>query len=162
MENGQYILEVINEQYRVPIQVMYNEIKKHHKVYVLPDDLNQSDFFNLIGGDNYLTWVILYKSSRKFAGIIMLHSIDYLEKSAEIGIILLPAFQKKAIFKEVFPFVKNYAKSAIRLKTLFAVIHEQNLEAHKAAISNGFSILTKKAKMDEQDMYFRYIYELNI
>ncbi|MBX7225803.1 MAG: GNAT family N-acetyltransferase [Chitinophagales bacterium] len=156
-----YKIKLLDEAYYHNVLDLYDSLLLN-QTYILEDNSTRRNFLELISGINYTTWVILEEHAENFAGIILLHHVNSVDKSAEIGILLSIDFQGKSIFNKVFPLVKAYAKSIHEITTLLAVIHEQNVYAHKTAISNGFILCTKNAKMDEFDRHNRYIYALKI
>ena len=72
-------------------------------------------------------FIILEKSSGMFAGICGFRSIDWSNRSAEMGIILSPSFWGKGFSSEAHYLILSYAFEILHLHRIFFVTASSNL-----------------------------------
>jgi [ribosomal protein S5]-alanine N-acetyltransferase len=82
-----------------------------------------------VANGNSYYWVISPKESNVFTGSAALWNMDDSNSSAEIGYELLPEWQGKAIMQEVLPAVIDYAFGVLKLSTITAECHANNIRS---------------------------------
>ena len=76
-----------------------------------------------------LYWAITLRDSNTFVGTICLYGFLDEDDSCEIGYELLTNFQRQGIMKEAVEKVIDYAFRTIKVKTIEALIHKDNLSS---------------------------------
>lgn len=80
---------------------------------------------NLYQKENRIFWLIEFES--KIIGSIVLHRISLNNNFAEIGYKLRPEFQQKGFMSEAISAVLNFGFDKMRLKTIEAFTHKNNI-----------------------------------
>ncbi|APZ47889.1 N-acetyltransferase [Polaribacter reichenbachii] len=80
---------------------------------------------NLYQKEKRIFWLIAYQT--QVIGSIVLHQIDIPKNYAEIGYKLKPEFQQKGLMTEAMQSVLGFGKSKMKLKTIEAFTHKNNL-----------------------------------
>lgn len=91
-----------------------------------------------ISNKQSLYWIISKKDTPELIGTICLWNLDTEKDCAEIGFELLPPYQGKGFMGEAIKVVMNYAFDTMKVKTLEAWPHEENLSSKKVIEKNGF------------------------
>jgi ribosomal-protein-alanine N-acetyltransferase len=91
-----------------------------------------------INGNECLYWAITIKNEKKLIGTICLWSFSLEKNSAEIGYELLPDFQGKGFMQEAIKEIVHYGFNVLKLDTIEAYTHPNNIKSIKSAEQNGF------------------------
>ncbi|WP_405568143.1 GNAT family N-acetyltransferase [Polaribacter sp. Asnod6-C07] len=102
-------------------------------------------------------WLIEYQN--QVIGSVVLHQIDIDKNYAEIGYKLKPEFHKKGIMTEAMQSVLTFGKSKMKLKTIEAFTHKNNL-ASIALLEKLDFVFQPNRKCKTYD--FNRIYKLEI
>ncbi len=84
-----------------------------------------------IENNECIDWVIAFKDDSRLIGSICLWNFSIAENKAEVGYELLPDFQGKGIAQEALSAVIVFGFEVIRLKTIEAYTHKENLQSTK-------------------------------
>jgi ribosomal-protein-alanine N-acetyltransferase len=97
-----------------------------------------------------INWAITLKGSPKLIGIIGHYKIRQENYRAELGYMLLPAFQGKGIISEAIKEVVKYGFEEMKLHSIEAIIDPANISSEKVLQKNGF---VKEAHLRENDFF---------
>jgi [ribosomal protein S5]-alanine N-acetyltransferase len=91
------------------------------------------NFINMVNENIHknisLYWAITFSNSNTFVGTICFYGFLDEDDSCEIGYELLTNFQRQGIMKEALEKVIDYAFRTIKVKTIEALIHKDNLSS---------------------------------
>jgi ribosomal-protein-alanine N-acetyltransferase len=101
----------------------------------------QKAYYNslLTGNNTDVVFAIIEESSNKHIGNVGLHKIDWIHRSAELGIVIgdKDAWGKK-YGKEAWKLVSGYGIQVLNLHRIYAQIMEGNVASCKSAEAAGF------------------------
>jgi ribosomal-protein-alanine N-acetyltransferase len=112
-----------------------------------------NDFINKINhaieNNECIDWAITFKNDSRLIGSICLWNISKEENKAEVGYELLPSFQGKGIAQEALSEVINFGFDVMKLQTIEAYTHKDNLSSTKLLEKFNFTRDPKaEAKID--------------
>jgi [ribosomal protein S5]-alanine N-acetyltransferase len=84
-------------------------------------------------------WVIVHNESNTFVGTLVLYNINDAHTNAEIGFELLPMYHGNGVLQEVLPELIKYADRILRLDTIEACVHRDNIKSIKILERFGFN-----------------------
>lgn len=96
-----------------------------------------------IAKNETLFWVIELKQEHSFAGTALLWNINKENNEAEIGYELLPQFHGKGIISEALKAVLAFAFEKLKIETLLAVVHKENIASLKVLQKYNFIFRTE-------------------
>lgn len=94
---------------------------------------------NDIRFDGQLRLVIEEAESRQGIGFVDLQNYDAQHNRAEVGIVLVPAFQGRGLASESLAMLSAYAAERLRLGLLYAYVSTENRPAEKLFLQAGFA-----------------------
>ena len=104
------------------------------------------DVHNFINKTNHeiennecVDWAITFKDDSGLIGSICFWNISIEENKAEVGYELLPDFQRKGIAQEALSAVINYGFDVVKLQTIEAYTHKENVASIKLIEKFGFT-----------------------
>ena len=92
----------------------------------------------LIGNNESVMWGITLKHESRLIGTICLWNIVSEEEQAETGYVLLPQFQGRGIMQEAIMKVIEYGFTAMKLQSIIADLHPDNISSVKLLERTGF------------------------
>ena len=115
---------------------------------IFPNSIEkQTQYFeSLINNNHDIVLAIIEEDTNKHIGCVGLHKIDWVHRSAELGIVIgdRDVWGKK-YGKQAWCLITDYGFNVLNLHRIFAVIIEGNIASQKSAESAGF-ILEGKFK----------------
>lgn len=90
------------------------------------------------GGSFY--WAICFSGNKDLTGTICLWNFSEDGTTAEVGYELMPIYQKQGIMNEALQRVIRYSFAEIKLKTLLAYSHKNNIGSLRLLEKNNFKI----------------------
>jgi len=113
-----------------------------------------------IANNESLYWAITMKHESNLIGTISLWNISKEESKAEIGYELMPAYQGKGLMQEAFAKAIEYIFDVLKIETIEAWTHSQNLSSSRILERNGFkrdheAEETNKGDLGENVIYSR-------
>ena len=115
---------------------------------IFPNSIEkQTQYFeSLINNNHDIVLAIIEEDTNKHIGCVGLHKIDWVHRSAELGIVIgdRDVWGKK-YGKQAWSLITDYGFNVLNLHRIFAVIIEGNIASQKSAESAGF-ILEGKFK----------------
>ncbi len=108
--------------------IIPNSIEKQTKYYE-----------SLINNANEVVLAIVEEETGKHIGCVGLHKIDWIHRSAELGIVIgdRDVWGKK-FGKQAWQLISDYGFTVLNLHRIFAVIVEGNIASQKSAEAAGF------------------------
>ena len=91
-----------------------------------------------IENNEWIMWGICLKDDPQLIGTIGLWHLDAEENTAEIGYVLIPAFQKKGIMYEALSAVMEYSFTVMQLSSVVADLEIENLASVRVLERAGF------------------------
>jgi RimJ/RimL family protein N-acetyltransferase len=108
---------------------------------IFPNSIEkQAQYFeSLINNNNDIVLAIVEEDSNKHIGCVGLHKIDWVHRSAELGIVIgdREVWGKK-YGKQAWSLITNYGFNVLNLHRIFAIIIEGNIASQKSAEAAGF------------------------
>lgn len=102
--------------------------------------ISQKKFINLKIKDNNCK-LFLIKYSNFYVGVIELNNIDYINKNCEIRYLIgRPDLWGKGLGSESIKLATEYAFKKLKIKTIYADTHQDNLASKKVLKKNSFQI----------------------
>jgi RimJ/RimL family protein N-acetyltransferase/uncharacterized glyoxalase superfamily protein PhnB len=95
---------------------------------------------NNIENNLCLWWAITLKTESILAGAFLLWNINKENASAEIGYELLPAYHGKGIAQEAMQPVLRFGFDSLKLNSIVAVVHKENIPSIKILERNNFEL----------------------
>jgi ribosomal-protein-alanine N-acetyltransferase len=142
--NGFYLRELRLsdiEQGNWPAWFNDPEITLFQNKGIFPNTLEkQKQYFDYLESSNRdVVLAIIDKSSGRHVGNVGLHQIDWVHRSAELGIVIgeKEAWGKK-IGKEAWQLITNYGLNTLNLHRIYAQVVEGNIPSCKSAEASGF------------------------
>ena len=93
---------------------------------------------NNIRNNESIMWGIALKDNNKLIGSICLWNIEVEKNQAEIGYVLMPAFQGKGIMQEAVTCIIDHGFNAMQLDTITADLEADNTASIKLLERTGF------------------------
>ena len=121
-----------------------------------PRAASLEDAYNFINKINHdiennecIDWAITFKDDSELIGSICLWNFAIEENKTEVGYELLPDFQRKGIAQEALSAVINFGFEVMKLKTIEAYTHKENLQSTKLLEKFNFKRdLVAESKID--------------
>ena len=118
-------------------EVFFLRSDEHINKYLdRPKATSIEDAINFINKTNHeiennecIDWAITFKEDSRLIGSICLWNFSLEENKAEVGYELLPDFQGKGIAQEALTAVINFGFELMKLKTIEAYTHKENLQS---------------------------------
>ncbi|HHU55829.1 MAG TPA: GNAT family N-acetyltransferase [Acholeplasmataceae bacterium] len=102
-----------------------------------------------INNENSLNWIIEAKKTKEAIGSISLFNTDYKNRSCEVGYCLSRYYWNQGLMTECIQYIVKYAFKK-GMKTINALVREENIASIKVLEKNGF------VEMGKQDKLVRY------
>jgi [ribosomal protein S5]-alanine N-acetyltransferase len=101
-------------------------------------------------------FIIKTLSNSELAGAICLKNINKTNKYAEVGYELLPSFQSKGIMTSALRKIIDFAFTNLKLETIEAFTHVENLPSRKLLENFNFKLISGKTDPDNSNnvIYF--------
>ena len=110
--------------------IVPNSIEKQTKYYE-----------SLINNSNEVVLAIVDEETQNHIGCVGLHRIDWVHRSAELGIVIGDrAVWGKKFGKQAWQLISDYGFNVLNLHRIFAVIVEGNIASQKSAEAAGFEL----------------------
>jgi ribosomal-protein-alanine N-acetyltransferase len=110
---------------------------------IFPNSIEkQTQYFeSLINNNHDIVLAIVEEDSNKHIGCVGLHKIDWVHRSAELGIVIgdREVWGKK-YGKQAWGLITDYGFNVLNLHRIFAVIIEGNIASQKSAEGAGFEL----------------------
>ena len=106
---------------------------------------------------NFYYWSISEKSNPKMIGSVCLWNFSKDKKTAEIGYDLSPEFQRKGIMNEVLKSVLKFGFKNLKLESIEAFTHKENISSKKLLEKNNFKLMQGRKDEHNKD---NIIYEI--
>jgi [ribosomal protein S5]-alanine N-acetyltransferase len=117
------------------------EVTKYQNKGIIPNTFEkQKSFFEYLSqSQEDIVFSIIHNGSNKHIGVIGLHKIDYIHRSAEVGFVI----GKKEHWAKGYGYmcvdaVKKYSFDTLNLHRLMAIVIKKNMASHKIFIKAGF------------------------
>ena len=138
-------------------EIFYLRSDKHINKYLdRPKATSIEDANNFINKTNHaiennecIDWAITFKNDSGLIGSICLWNFSIEDNKAEVGYELLPDFQGKGIAQEALSAVIIFGFDVMKLKTIEAYTHKENLQSTKLLEKFNFKRdLAAESKID--------------
>jgi RimJ/RimL family protein N-acetyltransferase len=109
---------------------------------IFPNSIEkQTQYYESLNNNNEIVLAIVEETSNKHIGCVGLHKIDWVHRSAELGIVIgdRDVWGKK-YGKQSWSLITDYGFNVLNLHRIFAVIIEGNIASQKSAESAGFKL----------------------
>lgn len=106
--------------------------------YLKDLDTHISMLHNIIKKEEGIIWSIIINNGKSFIGTIGLRNFNKTRTKAEIGYELHPTFQKKGFMYQALNLVIEYGFDKLKLKSIEAYIHPNNLASQNLVLKSGF------------------------
>lgn len=120
------------------------------------DRINQG-----IANNESLYWAITKKRESNLIGTISLWNFSKEESKAEIGYELIPEHQGKGFMQEALGTAIEYVLGVLKIETIEAWTHSQNLASSKILERNGFKRNHEAESQNKADLGECIIYRLD-
>lgn len=118
------------------------EINKYVKRSTAETKIKAISFIEKINNDLALQkiyyWSISLKGQSEMIGSICLWNFSKDRKTTELGYDLSPSYQGKGIMSEAISAIKIFALEQLKIKTILAYTHRENLKSTKLLEKNAF------------------------
>ena len=127
-----------------------NKYLDRQKANEIDDAIAFINKLNISAANDKLTyWGICLKNNPKLIGTICLWNLNVDENKAEVGYELLPDFQGQGIAQEALSEVINFGFDVMKLQTIEAYTHKENLQSTKLLEKFNFTRdLIAESKID--------------
>ena len=118
-------------------------VTKYQNKGIIPNTKEKQDeYYNLMtNSDNDIILAIVEKKTHKHIGSVGLHKIDWIHRSAELGIIIGEReYWGKRYGKIVWNLITGYGFNVLNLHRIYAHIIKKNLASIKSAKASGFKV----------------------
>lgn len=108
---------------------------------IFPNSIEkQTDYYNsIINNPNEIVFAIVELESDIHIGCVGLHKIDWIHRSAELGIVIGDrSAWGKGIGKDAWKLISKYGFDSLNLHRIYAIIVEGNIASQKSAEAAGF------------------------
>jgi len=99
---------------------------------------------NGIAANEWAYWGICLRNETKLTGTICFWNISKEENKAEIGYVLHPDYQGRGLMQEAFTKALEYSFEEMKLRSVEAVLHPENIRSINLLQRNGFIYQKKK------------------
>ena len=135
------LLEIDNEQIFL---LRSDDSVNHYLERKKQVDLNEAaDFISNINHgiaeDKWIYWAISQNNNPKLIGTICLWNFSNDKSTAEVGYELVPAYQGYGIMTAALESVVDFGFRALKLQTIQAYTHKNNLKSSKLLLKTSFS-----------------------
>lgn len=102
----------------------------------------QTNYYeSLMNNSNEVVLAIIEDETQKHIGCVGLHRIDWVHRSAELGIVIGDkGVWGKKYGKQAWQLISEYGFNVLNLHRIFAVIVEGNIASQKSAEAAGFEL----------------------
>lgn len=109
----------------------------------------QTNYYeSLINNSNEVVLAIIEEETQKHVGCVGLHRIDWVHRSAELGIVIGDkGVWGKKYGKQAWQLISEYGFNVLNLHRIFAVIVEGNIASQKSAEAAGFKFLINRNEL---------------
>ena len=117
------------------------EVTKFQNKGIFPNTYDkQLEYLKSIqSSNNDVLFSIVEDTSSEHIGCVGLHKIDWISRSAELGIIIgEKKFWGKKFGKESWGLITEYGFKKLNLHRIYAIVIEDNISSKKCAINSGF------------------------
>jgi len=147
--NNIYLRELRKSDLNGPWYTWLNdsEVTVFQNKGIFPNSIEkQTQYYESLNNNNEVVLAIVEEATNKHIGCVGLHKIDWIHRSAELGIVIgnRDVWGKK-YGKQAWNLITDYGFNVLNLHRIFAVIIEGNIASQKSAESAGF-ILEGKFK----------------
>lgn len=98
-------------------------------------------FYDILNSKNDVIFAIIDKKSDAHIGCVGIHKIDWIHRSAELGIVIgEKKFWGKGYGKEAWNLATRYGFNVLNLHRISALIFKENIASRKSAIASGFTM----------------------
>lgn len=105
-----------------------------------------------ISNNESILWAIELKKEKAFAGSVLIFHVNTEKDEAELGYEILPKHQGKGIAQEAIKAALTFAFDVLKVKTIAAVVHKENIPSLKIIEKNNFHF-----KMPVENNMMEYI-----
>ena len=140
---GFYLREIREDDLKGNWYNWFNDsnITKYQNKKIFPNSYeNQKKYYeHLLISSKDVVFAIIDDSSDLHIGNVGLHHIEWVHRSAELGIVLgEKEFHGKKIGKEAWSLITKYGFEFLNLHRIYAHIMEENISSRKCAEASGF------------------------
>lgn len=119
------------------------EVTKYQNKGIIPNTRQRQReyFYSIMKSKNDVLFAIIDKKSGKHIGCVGLHKIDWVHRSAELGIVIgEKKFWGKGCGKDAWRLVTLYGFDVLNLHRIAAFVFEENAASKKSAEACGFKV----------------------
>lgn len=119
------------------------EVTKYQNKGIFPNTKRkQIEYFKkILKSENDVIFAIIEKKSQKHIGSVGLHNIDWIHRSAELGIVIgRKDTWGKGYGKLAWNMIASYGFNVLNLNRIAAIIVKDNIASIKSAKASGFRI----------------------
>jgi len=116
-------------------------ITKYQDKKIFPNSIEkQREYYETLkSGNSDVVFAIVDKETTKHIGNVGLHKIDWIHRSAELGIVVGEVdFHGKKYGKQAWKLITEYGYHTLNLHRIYAIIMSKNIASIKCAESSGF------------------------
>ena len=135
-------------------------VTKYQNKGIFPNtsDMQREYWQSMLKSSNDVIFAIISKEDAKHIGSVGLHKIDWVHRSAELGIIIgEKEYWKRGYGKKVWYLITEYGFKVLNLHRIYAIIMTPNISSIKCAEYVGF-----KKEGEIRDGFFKIGTYLNI
>ena len=117
------------------------EVTRHQNKKIFPNtrEKQRTYYEALLSSDKDVVLAIVDEKTKKHIGNVGLHKIDWIHRSAELGIVLgNKAFWGRKIGKRAWALITAYGFQVLNLNRIYAYVLKDNLASRKSAEAAGF------------------------
>ena len=118
-----------------------SEVTKYQNKKIFPNSKEKQEkyFSYLIDSNSDVVMAIIDSKSNSHLGNVGLHKIDWIHRSAELGIVIgVKEFYGKKYGKQAWKLITEYGFDALNLHRIYALIMEKNIASIKCAEAAGY------------------------
>jgi len=160
------VLRMLTEKDAVPLSLLRSneEVNKYidrPKQTTVPGAMAFIDnILKRINNNESMYWAITLKGSDVLIGTICLWNIVEAQELAEIGYELHPDFHNKGLMTEAVSAVTEWGMRTIGLKTIVALLNEENVQSVRVLLKNNFKLATDNDEFSVRDLEGTIVYYL--
>jgi len=144
LETGRLVLRQITDE-DIPVLFFLRSHEEVMKYIGRPRPQNTEELIpfiekikTMIASNEGVTWAVSLKDDPKMIGHISFHRIIKEHHRAEVGYMLHPELNRKGIMDEALKAVLHYGFHTMRLHSVEANVHPENIASRKLLEKNGF------------------------
>jgi len=118
-----------------------SEVTKYQNKKIFPNTREKQRHYyeKLVDSNSDVVLAIIDNESNKHIGNVGLHHIDWIHRSAELGIVLgEKEFYGKKFGKQAWDLITQYGFNSLNLHRIYAIIMKKNVASIKCAENAGF------------------------